>query len=111
MYILAKLQYVSKPLIPSTVCRAIFWHYWSHRITQNDICAGDAYSGDNTENICYGDYGGPLVPVGREDDSAVVIGVASVGMARSVNCDAEGFPDIYTYVPNYIPWIQSLMGP
>ena len=62
------------------------------------------------ENICYGDYGGPLVPVGREDDSAMVIGVASVGMARSVNCDAEGFPDIYTYVPNYIPWIQSLMG-
>ena len=80
------------------------------RYNADEICVGDK---DGGESICYGDMGGPLVPVGWNDDTAIIIGVASHVMAPGPNnpmCGAEGFPSVFVYVPYYLEWIKDLMS-
>ena len=78
---------------------------WSGIITANMICAGDADGGEST---CKGDSGGPLVvPKSSTDDTAVVIGATSFGLA--LGCGLQGFPAVYAYVTRYLDWIKPQM--
>ncbi|XP_017079441.1 serine protease grass [Drosophila eugracilis] len=69
-------------------------------LTQNQICAGSP----NTDT-CHGDSGGPLVVKVNYDGITrnLQLGVVSYGELLCRN------PGVYTFVPNYISWIQNVM--
>ncbi|XP_043642074.1 serine protease grass [Drosophila teissieri] len=69
-------------------------------MTDNQLCVG--FQGSDT---CSGDSGGPLVTKVKYDGvwRHVQLGIVSFGDNK---CQSPG---VYTYVPNYIRWIQSVM--
>uniref|UniRef100_A0A6P4F4X2 Thrombin-like enzyme bothrombin n=1 Tax=Drosophila rhopaloa TaxID=1041015 RepID=A0A6P4F4X2_DRORH len=69
-------------------------------VTQNQICVG--LQGSDT---CKGDSGGPLVVKVNYDGYArsLQLGIVSYGE------DYCQSPGVYTFVPNYIQWIQHVM--
>ncbi|XP_052842986.1 CLIP domain-containing serine protease B10-like isoform X2 [Drosophila gunungcola] len=69
-------------------------------VTQNQICVG--LLGSDT---CKGDSGGPLVVKVNYDGHArnLQLGIVSYGE------DYCQSPGVYTFVPNYIQWIQQAM--
>ena len=58
-------------------------------------------------NYCNDIIGGALVPIGQDDDIAVVIGLASYII--NFGCGFKEYPSIFVYVPYYTEWIQTLM--
>lgn len=68
-------------------------------VTINDgtLCA---YSGKNGTGVCFGDSGGPLVHNNK------IIGVVS--WTSSTGC-ANGLPDGFARVSEYIDWIEENM--
>ena len=70
-------------------------------VTSNMICASIPEGGKGS---CQGDSGGPLIintGTGPEQ-----VGIVSWGYG----CAAEGYPDVYTRVSEYIDWINSITG-
>ncbi|XP_069007178.1 transmembrane protease serine 9 [Embiotoca jacksoni] len=65
-------------------------------LPNNVICAG-GYPAN--KGFCQGDSGGPLVC----NDAAVGV----VSFNRLSNCDYPDFPNIYTDISKYLPWIKS----
>lgn len=63
-------------------------------ITERHLCALKARS----YGICFGDSGGPLVL----NDTNELIGIVSFGLP----C-ADGVPDIFTRVSEYVGWIKN----
>ncbi|KAL7639944.1 UNVERIFIED_CONTAM: hypothetical protein RMT77_009357 [Armadillidium vulgare] len=54
------------------------------------------------KKTCKGDSGGPLIIINRSD-KYVQIGVVSFGFG----CYANFFPDVFTRVNHYLPWIKN----
>jgi len=69
-------------------------------ITHNQICVG--FQGSDT---CSGDSGGPLVVKVNYDG---VIRNLQLGIV-SFSPKQCGSPGVYTFVPNYIDWLQMAM--
>ncbi|CAH1772549.1 unnamed protein product [Owenia fusiformis] len=71
---------------------------WAGEGSVNDghVCIGDGINGS-----CQGDSGGPLsCKVGNR---WVLAGVTSWGDSE---CNAAGFPDVYSRISYFLPWIQ-----
>ncbi|XP_056022442.1 chymotrypsinogen B-like [Ostrea edulis] len=89
------LQHLRVPITSSSMCNTS----WDGAITNNHICVGHGGTG-----ACRGDSGGPLVC--QRHDSFVLAGVTSWG---SPTCSELGKPNVFTKVPRYFTWIQSVL--
>ncbi|XP_015906321.1 trypsin-1 [Parasteatoda tepidariorum] len=66
------------------------------------LCAGTLHGGKGT---CQGDSGGPLA-CKTADRGWVLAGLTSFGSG----CAKSGFPDVYTRVSYFLPWIKQMRG-
>ncbi|UXI22791.1 Insulin-like growth factor 2 mRNA-binding protein 1 [Sarcoptes scabiei] len=92
---------VEVPIVPHQKC--IQWYSKQlpfHPIPDTMVCAG--YE-QGKKDACQGDSGGPLLCT-NEDQSWFVAGIVSWG----INCAQPQLPGIYTNVPKYIDWIESV---
>jgi secreted trypsin-like serine protease len=70
-------------------------------LTSRQICVG----GMKNRDTCQGDSGGPLM-VEKANGRWYAAGVVSFG----VGCGKQGWPGVYTYIPNYIEWIKNTIA-
>lgn len=68
-------------------------------LIESQLCAG----GKKNQDSCSGDSGGPLMLY--RNGVYYAAGVVSFG----VGCGREGWPGVYTNIPNYVSWIESVM--
>ncbi|XP_047500210.1 trypsin-1-like [Penaeus chinensis] len=87
---------VTIPITTRTECQAVY----GSSVTQNMICAGLSEGGKDS---CQGDSGGPLT-VEETDGRHYLAGVVSWGSG----CASPGRFGVYTDLPNYINWINSI---
>ncbi|PSN45975.1 Melanization protease 1 [Blattella germanica] len=100
---------VAVPVVSQEQCATVYNRSTYRRpitITQTQICAG----GENAEDSCDGDSGGPLIYEGQIGGRPrfVQYGIVSFG-PRS--CGIKEFPAVYTKVAHYVDWILSNMRP
>lgn len=71
-------------------------------LNENQICAGEI----NGKDTCSGDSGGPLMLEHNVNSNYLIflIGIVSYGPAV-----CGRMPAVYTYVPNYINWINEVI--
>ncbi|KAM4807864.1 serine protease 57 [Rhinophrynus dorsalis] len=72
---------------------------WGGDISENMLCA--ATQGEQAKGFCSGDSGGPLVCRGRVEGAVSFSGE---------NCGDPRYPDVYTRVSSFLPWIQKVMS-
>jgi secreted trypsin-like serine protease len=89
---------VQLPYVETQTCARV---YRTERleITTGQICAG----GKKGYDACLGDSGSPLMYT-KNGARWELVGVVSLGFK---NCGLEGVPGVYTYVHNYMDWINS----
>lgn len=77
--------------------------YKSIGVTLDDtqVCAG----GRENEDSCSGDSGGPLM-VQQGTNPWQAEGIVSFGLG----CGQEGWPGVYTSIPQHIPWIRKIIN-
>ncbi|CAH1642527.1 unnamed protein product [Spodoptera littoralis] len=103
------LQNIPLWRVADEVCSA---KYLTHRTFINgldndtQICYGDD---GIVRDTCSGDSGGPL-QIRNENVfcTHLILGVTSFGKYR---CGEVGTPGVYTKVPHYVPWIESVVWP
>ncbi|KAL7639943.1 UNVERIFIED_CONTAM: hypothetical protein RMT77_009356 [Armadillidium vulgare] len=88
------LRKTNVTILPNFQCYKKISHYFLEDFM---ICA-DALK----TKTCQGDSGGPLMII-NGSDKYVQIGVISFGFG----CHANFFPDVFTRVNHYLPWIQN----
>ncbi|OCU00685.1 serine protease 57 [Xenopus laevis] len=71
---------------------------WGGSITNTMLCA--ASPGVRAKGFCSGDSGGPLVCRNRVEGAVSFSGLL---------CGNSMFPDVYTRVSSYLPWIQAVI--
>lgn len=69
---------------------------------ENQICAGEV----NGSDTCVGDSGGPLMLEHQVKSNYLVFQIGIVSYGPSL-CGSA--PSVYTYVPNYIDWINQVL--
>ncbi|KAL3285562.1 hypothetical protein HHI36_000092 [Cryptolaemus montrouzieri] len=86
------------PYVEQSVCKKVYEK--RTRITHLHLCAG----GQNQQDSCGGDSGGPLQVALDVDGEAKYVqqGIVSFGPRL---CGSEGYPGVYTRVPYYMDWI------
>ncbi|XP_015220989.1 mast cell protease 1A-like isoform X3 [Lepisosteus oculatus] len=89
----ASLRVVNVSVMDTEVCR----NMWQRKLPADIICAGGYKT---KKGACQGDSGGPLVCGGE------ALGIVSF---NSGNCDYPNWPNIYTRVSKYLPWIQKIV--
>ncbi|KAF5300481.1 hypothetical protein FQA39_LY02280 [Lamprigera yunnana] len=92
-----KLLEVRIPVHDNAVCRKKYQH--AVNIRSGHLCAGHL---DGSSGTCVGDSGGPL-QCASTDGKWILAGITSFGSG----CAKPGFPDVYTRLSYYIPWIKS----
>ncbi|KAI4459909.1 transmembrane protease serine [Holotrichia oblita] len=101
-----KLLEVRIPVHDNGLCKKKYGH--AVPIRNGHLCAGhvDGSSGTCVVNkVCLqGDSGGPL-QCARRDGKWFLAGITSFGSG----CAKPGFPDVYTRMSYYLPWIKSKM--
>ena len=100
-----RLQYVTVPVYPNSVCNSqTGYKDLGGQLTDSQLCAGNLTIGG--VDSCSGDSGGPLVC-----DAGGFIGYVLTGVVSfAVRCGEPNFPGIYSRVTHYIEWIESKMG-
>ncbi|KAL0124388.1 hypothetical protein PUN28_006310 [Cardiocondyla obscurior] len=81
------LQEIELIVYPQKKCEAAQW-----RVKDSHICTLTKEG----EGACHGDSGGPLVANGAQ------IGIVSFGSPCAI-----GYPDVYTRVSSFVPWINA----
>ncbi|KAL7639945.1 UNVERIFIED_CONTAM: hypothetical protein RMT77_009358 [Armadillidium vulgare] len=89
-----KLRKTNVKILPNFRCYTRISKYFEEDFM---MCA-DALK----ERTCKGDSGGPLM-IMRRSDKYIQIGIVSFGFG----CHGSFFPDGYTRVNRYLPWIQN----
>ncbi|XP_018319314.1 chymotrypsin-C-like [Agrilus planipennis] len=87
------------PVHDNAVCREKYGH--SVSIKSGHLCAGHL---DGSTGTCVGDSGGPL-QCASKDGQWILAGITSFGSG----CAKPGFPDVYTRLSYYLPWIRAKM--
>lgn len=93
----SRLLEVKIPVHDNAICRRKYGHAVS--IKSGHLCAGHL---DGTSGTCVGDSGGPL-QCHLGDGRWILAGITSFGSG----CAKPGFPDVYTRLSYYMPWIRS----
>ncbi|XP_028998600.1 hepatocyte growth factor activator isoform X2 [Betta splendens] len=93
----SSLQEAGVRLIPHDTCRRP--EVYGNHVTGDMLCAGL----NGCVDACQGDSGGPLACV--RGDVSFLYGIVSWGEG----CGRSGKPGVYTRVPNYIDWINSVI--
>jgi len=97
----AILQYLDVPAISKCKQYDAFRNYDLKSTLQ--LCAG----GEDGEDSCSGDSGGPLIQQANNGTPWFLAGIVSFGTAKC----GTGTPGIYTRVSAYIPWIEKNLKP
>ncbi|XP_077988636.1 trypsin-like [Glandiceps talaboti] len=95
------LNQVDVDVIANDVCNQPGWYF--NQVTENMVCAGYAAGGKDS---CFGDSGGPLMCL-NDDGGYDIFGLVSWGPQV---CATENKPGVYTRVPNYYSWINTVIA-
>ncbi|XP_027146041.1 transmembrane protease serine 9 [Larimichthys crocea] len=83
----------------STINKQVCEREWAVLpLPDNVICAGGY---ETNKGFCQGDSGGPLVCNGK------AVGIVSFNHLR--NCTYPNFPNVYTDISKYLPWINTII--
>ncbi|XP_033607354.1 trypsin-1 [Cryptotermes secundus] len=93
----ARLLEARIPLHENSVCRSKYGN--SVPIRAGHLCAGHL---DGSTGTCVGDSGGPL-QCSMIDGRWYLAGITSFGSG----CAKPGYPDVYTRLSFYLPWIKD----
>ncbi|XP_071535883.1 tryptase-2-like isoform X4 [Panulirus ornatus] len=98
-----RLQETRAPVLPPGVCARAYntVEYGFVKLGEAHLCAGVL---DGSSGTCIGDSGGPL-QCNMRDGRWYLAGVTSFGSG----CAKPGFPDVYTRITYYLPWIKQQM--
>ncbi|XP_014286142.1 trypsin-1 [Halyomorpha halys] len=91
----ARLRQVRVPLHKNSLCQDKYGP--GLKIEDGHLCAGKL---DGSTGACIGDSGGPL-QCRRQDGRWFLIGITSFGSG----CAKPGYPDVYTRLSYYLPWV------
>lgn len=94
-----KLLEAKVPVHDNAICKKKYGH--AVHIRSGHLCAGHM---DGTTGTCVGDSGGPL-QCAMSDGRWILAGITSFGSG----CAKPGFPDVYTRMSYYLPWIKMKM--
>ncbi|XP_015429021.1 PREDICTED: chymotrypsin-1-like [Dufourea novaeangliae] len=84
------LQEIDLHVYSQSKCKLVHWN-----VQASQVCTFTK----SGEGACHGDSGGPLVGGG------IQIGIVSFGRPCGI-----GYPDVFTRVSSFVPWIQSKMN-
>ncbi|XP_074524020.1 uncharacterized protein LOC141788831 [Halichoeres trimaculatus] len=93
-YLENELRDVEVPVIDLKNCQKL----WQDKLPAKVICAGGYRTGNG---FCQGDSGGPLVC----DKKAVGI----VSFNNNYTCKYPDFPNVYTDISKFLPWIKEIL--
>lgn len=91
------LRQATVPIVKEKDCR----RKWGRQLPPNTICASGL--GAN-KGFCQCDSGGPLVC----DD--VAVGIVSFNRNRDCNYPKNDFPNVYTDISKFLPWINGILA-
>ncbi|XP_033114876.1 sushi, von Willebrand factor type A, EGF and pentraxin domain-containing protein 1-like [Anneissia japonica] len=91
------LKKVELPVVGQTVCRRAH----TDTVTDNMFCLG----GNEGEDACNGDSGGPVTYLDPETGEWKLVGLVSWG----VGCAREGVPGVYVRIYRHHDWMQSIL--
>ncbi|XP_042204366.1 chymotrypsin-like elastase family member 2A isoform X2 [Homarus americanus] len=97
------LQEIKVPVLPPSKCAHAYntSQFGFVKLSDSHLCAGVL---DGSTGTCVGDSGGPL-QCNMRDGRWYLAGVTSFGSG----CAKPGFPDVYTRITYYLPWIKQQM--
>lgn len=102
--------FMAEPMIGANTCKSENPHL-TEAIYYKEFCVGGK---QDTIGHCNHDSGGPfIVPhyLYPLNDRAVLMGVMTAGWGEPCGKGrGRGYPDVFTAVGHYIPWIKSNMG-
>ncbi|XP_014245627.1 plasma kallikrein-like isoform X2 [Cimex lectularius] len=90
------LRQIKVPLHSNKLCQEKYGP--AVNIQEGHLCAGKL---DGSTGACIGDSGGPLQC--SKNGKWFLVGITSFGSG----CAKPGFPDVYTRLSFYLPWIQE----
>ncbi|XP_071535886.1 venom protease-like isoform X5 [Panulirus ornatus] len=96
------LKEVLVPVVNNSHCVKMYGMMHNIPVQQYHMCAG--YMHGQGQGTCVGDSGGPL-QCNMRDGRWYLAGVTSFGSG----CAKPGFPDVYTRITYYLPWIKQQM--
>lgn len=86
-------------------CNDIYYRDRGLNISMTQLCAG----GEEGEDACAGDSGGPLMGKDKTLNGTVYTYLAGIVSFGPRMCGKEGVPGVYTNVNQYIDWIVENM--
>ncbi|KAK7074767.1 hypothetical protein SK128_019524 [Halocaridina rubra] len=96
------LKEVMIPVVNNSHCVEMYGMMYNIPVKHYHICAGQIQ--DHGQGTCIGDSGGPL-QCNMRDGRWYLAGVTSFGSG----CAKPGYPDVYTRITYYLPWIKHQM--
>jgi len=98
-----RLHQTDLSVVDNHQCREVYNDVYKISINSYHICAGAMKEGVNgSTGTCVGDSGGPL-QCSLRDGRWYLAGITSFGSG----CAKSGFPDVFTRLSYYLPWIRG----
>ncbi|XP_050720945.1 tryptase-like [Eriocheir sinensis] len=97
-----KLKEVVVPVVNNSHCVKMYGMMHNIPVHTYHLCAGQVEG--HGLGTCVGDSGGPL-QCNMKDGRWYLAGVTSFGSG----CAKPGFPDVYTRITHYLPWLKRQM--
>ncbi|KAG7156168.1 Serine proteinase stubble-like 7 [Homarus americanus] len=97
-----RLKEVTVPVVNNSHCVKLYGMMHNIPVKKYHMCAGQTQG--QGLGTCIGDSGGPL-QCNMRDGRWYLAGVTSFGSG----CAKPGFPDVYTRITYYLPWIKQQM--
>nr|CAH0109607.1 unnamed protein product [Daphnia galeata] len=94
------LHQTELPVVENSHCKQVYGAMYNIPINNYHLCAGPITDGGS--GTCVGDSGGPL-QCSLRDGRWYLAGITSFGSG----CAKPGFPDVFTRLTYYLPWIRK----
>ncbi|XP_046646403.1 trypsin-1-like [Daphnia pulicaria] len=94
------LHQTELPVVENSHCKQVYGTMFNIPINNYHLCAGPITEGG--AGTCVGDSGGPL-QCSLRDGRWYLAGITSFGSG----CAKPGFPDVFTRITYYLPWIRG----